>query len=841
MSLSSKAWNGLTEHIGKRIAHFSGILDLAYHLIFPAFLALSIATALYQGRNWLTPPELAGHTSLIVIFIALVVLPPLGLMLVRHPQRRAIAALLGSFFVLWVAAWQPETRALGIVAAGPVLWAAVRRHRTWQALALALTVVLISSAVYERTYGLLDIAGVRAIMQTHANEASAFLFQEINRSLIALWTLLSIALLGLGTHAKHHRATRILVTYIALGVTAVMLPFGGIELVAKAKIIRTAQRQVNDEQQALAPREQIAAHRTQGHNVDIVLVLGESTSRRLWQLTGGPVPSTPRMAARVDKLINFTDVVSAHSHTVQALSAMMYRRLAVGADGSAGGGRVSLIDVLDRAGIATEWVSAQPAFGKWSGPISDLAKSSRQVSFTASADLPTNADGRATDQTLAALASNKGTSRLLVQHLAAAHWPYCSHQLLNDEFRIVPAGAAWFGEADDRSESLDCYVRAMRRVDAELDRLDRSIQARQKPTILIFVPDHGEDVEGGRGHISSAYTPSHVEIPMLISFNAAASQVLGAKELVLRDHQRSAFTNAWVFELILDLFSVLTENIKLEAASLASSAYRPSPRTIYPADARVHYDSRSVNDRKSPLDWARLNLAEWRASNSSDVVIFAHRVDTIGKALDTKLMFDGIEMDIVYDASKDELFVHHPPAPNVGLTVARQMEVTADWPDLHFWLDMKNLSPVNISRVMAHLETLDRRFSIRSRTVVEIPADETADQVSTLANSGWRVSLYVPYDFGDCNNARDKAGLAACETKALAILDAGRRMKATYLSFDYILIPAVRRHIATKRNIPRLLTWRIDIDAKHQDLTDKLEEMPGFAGIIIAASSAYQR
>jgi len=66
-------------------------------------------------------------------------------------------------------------------------------------------------------------------------------------------------------------------------------------------------------------------------------------------------------------------------------------------------------------------------------------------------------------------------------------------------------------------------------------------------------------------------------------------------------------------------------------------------------------------------------------------------------------------------------------------------------------------------------------------------------------------------------------------------------MRATYLSFDYILMPAVRRHIATKKNIPRLLTWRVDIDASRQDLTDQLQDMPGFAGIIIAASSAYHR
>jgi glucan phosphoethanolaminetransferase (alkaline phosphatase superfamily) len=841
MKLSSGAWSGFTESIGERLERRSGILRLAWQLILPAFLALSIATALFQGRNWLTPPELAGRPTLVVIFIALVVLPPLGLMLVRYPARRAIVALLGSFFVLWIAAWQPETRALGLVAAGPVLWAAVRRHGGWQVLALALTIMMISGAVYERTYGLLDTAGVRAIMQTHVTEATAFLFQEINRSLLALWTLLAITLLGLGALAKHRRAARNLVTFIALGVTTVLLPFGGKELVAKAKIIRTALRQVTDEQQALVPRDQIAAHRAQGPDVDIVLVLGESTSRRLWQLTGGPVPSTPQMAARGDKLINFTDVVSTHSHTVQALSAMMYRRLTVGADGSGGGGRVSLIDVLGRAGIATEWVSAQPAFGKWSGPISNLASSARQVSFTSVADQPANADGLATDRTLAALASNHNSSRLLVQHLAAAHWPYCSHQLRNDEFRAAPASAAWFGEADDRSVSLDCYIRSLRRVDAELARLDSAAQARTKPTVLIFVPDHGEDVEGGRGHISSAYTPSHVEIPMLISFNAAARQVLGDKEFALRDHQRSAFSNAWVFELILDLFNVQTDNLKLEAASLASKTYRALPRLIYPEDARIRYDSRSITDRKSPLDWTRLNLNEWRTARDSDVMLFAHRVNTIGKALDAKPMFDGIEMDIVYDASKDELFVHHPPAPNVGLTLTRQLEVTADRPALKIWLDMKNPSPANLSRVIAHLEALDRRFSIRSRAVVEIPATETTGQMTALADNGWKVSFYVPYDLADCNTAHDSASLANCEAKALAILDAARRMKASYLSFDYVLMPAVRRFIATKQEIPRLLTWRIDIDASRQDLTDQLESMRGFAGIIIAAPSTYQR
>jgi glucan phosphoethanolaminetransferase (alkaline phosphatase superfamily) len=806
-------------------------------------LGLSVATALYQGRNWLTPPELEGRPILGFLFVAMVVLPPLALLTMRPTRHRDLTALLGSFFVLWIAAWQPDTRALGAMACGPLLWAAVRRHWIWRVFALGSAALLIACAIYERTYGLLDTAGVRAILQTHAAEATSFVLQEINRSLLALWALLAVALLSLGHQADRHRYTRRTVSVLAIGLSAVLLPFGGKEFIAKAKIVRTAQRQMGEEQQSLVPRDQIVAHRDESPNIDVVLVLGESTSRRLWQLNGGPLPSTPRMYARGDAVINFTDVVAAHSHTVPALSAMFYRRLTKGADGALSTGRVSLVDVLARVGIETNWFSAQPAFGKWSGPISNLAFTAKHTQIATLSGGAAGAESQTTKATLEALASNVRPSRLLVHHLNAAHWPYCSHELPNDRFEVATAGAAWFGEAKDRSDSLSCYIRALRRVDYELDRLDQAVQSRSKPTILLFVPDHGEDVEGGHGHISSSHTPAHVEIPMLISFNPAAREVLAAKEIALRNHRHEAFVNAWVFELVLDVFGVRTNNIKLQSTSLASTAYRPGERVLYhPSDGQVHYDKRGVTDKKAPLDLARLNLRERKATDSTGVTLFAHRVNTIGKALDAKHLFDGIEMDIVYDAARDELFVYHPPAPNVGLSLEHQLEITADEPNLQVWLDMKNVSKENFPSIMRKLQTLDRRFSLRSRAIVEIPAVDAGGGIASLSKAGWKVSLYTPYELGECNNIKlSDPAAPTCVTKAQEVLLDAQRLQATYLSFDYILMPAVRRYIATQPGAPRLLSWRIDLDATRPDLRDELDNMPGFAGIIISMPSAYQR
>jgi glucan phosphoethanolaminetransferase (alkaline phosphatase superfamily) len=819
--------------------HIQRVRDLLPYVL----LGLSVATALYQGRNWLTPPELDGRPILVFLLLALVFLPPLALLKMRPSRHRDLMAILGSFFVLWIAAWQPETRALGVMSSGPLLWAAVRQHWIWRACALGFAALLIACAIYERTYGLLDTAGVRAILQTHAAEAASFVLQEINRSLLALWILLATVLFALGQQANRHRQTRRAVSTLAIGLLAVLFPFGGKELIAKAKIVHSAKRQVFEEQQSMVPRDQIVAQREGSADIDLILVLGESTSRRLWQVTGGPLPSAPRMSSRGDSVINFTDVVAAHSHTVPALSAMFYRRLTNRPDEASRAGRVSLVDVLARVGIETDWYSAQPAFGKWSGPISALAHTSKRTQLATLSGDSTDLESQTTDATLRALASNGRPSRLLVQHLNAAHWPYCSHEQPNDRFEVHASGAAWFGEAEDRSASLSCYVRALRRVDHELDRLDRAVQSRSKPTILLFVPDHGEDVEGGRGHISSAHTPAHVEIPMLISFNPAARSALAEKEAILRAHRHKPFVNAWVFELVLDLFGVRANNLKLQSASLASTSYRPGERVLYNAvDGQVHYDKHGVLDKKSPLDVARVNLRTSRPDSTTGVTVFAHRVNTIGKALDTKHLFDGIEMDIVYDATSDELFVHHPPAPNVGLSLARQLEVTADRPTLLVWLDMKNVSGENFPKVIRKLQTLDQRFSLRGRAIVEIPLIDTDGSMAELSKAGWKVSYYTPYELAECNTVElSDVAAPSCIAKAREILLNAERLRATYLSFDYILMPAVRRYIAARPGTPQLLSWRIDLDATRQDLSDELSNMPGLAGIIISAPSAYQR
>jgi glucan phosphoethanolaminetransferase (alkaline phosphatase superfamily) len=268
------------------------------------------------------------------------------------------------------------------------------------------------------------------LLQTHSAEAAAFVWQELNVSLIALSALLVLlsavlSLLASATHARQ-RLVR-----VGSAVMLVAAPFAGKDFVDKGRVVTEAYRQLEtDMRQADSPQLRFT-QLGHGEAIDVVLIVGESTSRRLMQLYGAPLPTTPELSALGSSLVVLKDVVSAHSHTVPSLLEMMYREAAeTGAiDQTFGPTKVSLVDVLHQAGVRVEWISAQAAYGKWADPISRLATRADRVLFTnpdgdgamRAGKGTQSPDARATVNVLETLAAEPAESRLIVQHMVASH------------------------------------------------------------------------------------------------------------------------------------------------------------------------------------------------------------------------------------------------------------------------------------------------------------------------------------------------------------------------------------------------------------------------------------
>lgn len=813
-------------------------------------LPVAVAVSLYYGRFWLSPTALST-TALGMIFIGFIVLPPIAVAQIKSQRIRIETALLGSYLMLWLGAWRPESRAIGIWIALLLLFVSTLSKRPLiRAAGLLFTIIAVGLASYERTYGVLDSAAVQAVMQTYSAESLAFIWQELNSSAIALLFLSVIFFVALCFYSNSSRVNQHYKWISLIGLTLI-LPLAGKDALEKAIVFRTAIRQLESERNLISnPTLEIITNENR-EPLDVILILGESMSKRHWHLYGSPVNTTPRIDLMKDDIVRFTDAVSGHSHTVPAVSAMMYREVATGNSADFGlNERVSIIDVLKRANIDTEWISAQAPYGKWAAPISNLARSSyRRVFTNQNGDgnhlfekVGDSVDDRATRETLNALTrDHESQSRLIVQHHFAAHWPYCSHK--NNSFSLPTwsKDEAWFGNAANRSNELQCYFEAIGLVDKLIADVAIAAEELKRPIILIYVPDHGEDPEGGTGHASSLHSAPHVEVPFIIRFNSAAAKAFPEKLDSLRRNSQSPFMNTWTYELLLDLFGIEVKDLKLEAPAISSTPYAPPPRVIFKQDFPLNYDARLPGDRKDSIEWSRLNLREIKDRGIWKTSIYAHRVNSIAKALDVKDFFDGIEFDVNFDDPANDFFVYHQPAKNVGLKLTELLHAVADQPKLKLWLDFKNISDSNIQNSLDRLKLLDDRWAIKHRAILEIPASSVTPMTKLLVDSGWKTSYYIPYEFARCKNNSPVTALPTCQQQASHIISQANLMGASYLSYDVTVSKEVNQWVVPSMGGLQLLSWNLSIDSSHVDFPTQVERMGKLSGFIVSFKSKYDR
>ena len=441
-----------------------------------AMTLLTSIVAVYHARLWLVPDEMRVQT-LVLLASGFGMVLISCLFLIQDHHWRIEAGVLAIFLVLWIAAWRPESRSLGLFLGGAVLLFSSSRKRLVNAFGIAAIITAVALSGYERNYGVLDVPAVQAVLQTYTDEATAFILQEMTPTIVVLCVLLLgtyVALLRLA--ADDSRCTRL--RWVGISLLVLSLPFAISEGVRKGKLVWNAYALLQTEQGSAQQPEMSVIHTSQRAPLDVVLMLGESTSKRLWRLYGAPVDSNPELQAIREKLLIFNDVVSIHSHTVQSVTGMMYRDLRdINNSGGESGTAVSLIEVLHQAGVRTEWVSAQPRFGKYSGRIARLAERADTALFVkknsttgfAVAGLEQAPDQQANAAVIESIANGYRGPRLIVQHLMAIHWPYCSYRMEGDQYQFPISGRAWFGSAADNTHARNCYVSATRFIDRQID------------------------------------------------------------------------------------------------------------------------------------------------------------------------------------------------------------------------------------------------------------------------------------------------------------------------------------------------------------------------------------
>ena len=251
---------------------------------------------------------------------------------------------------------------------------------------------------------------------------------------------------------------------------------------------------------------------------NIVFILGESTNRNHMHLYGYYLPNTPHLDELQAKgeIIAMSDVISPHSTTVEVLSELFtfcdYESDKPWYEYH------NLIDVMNAAGYRTHWLSNQESSGMWGNVAQLYANRSTMHKFTRLRD--SLEDSGILDEELfplldEALRDASPDRNFYVLHLMGGHglyynrYPYAFNKFKAEDIRLQ------IGERF--REIVAQYDNALYYNDYVVDEIIKRF--RDKETLVIYVPDHGEAVydEGGSiaGHLEENPDRHMIEIPVI--------------------------------------------------------------------------------------------------------------------------------------------------------------------------------------------------------------------------------------------------------------------------------------------------------------------------------------
>jgi glucan phosphoethanolaminetransferase (alkaline phosphatase superfamily) len=324
---------------------------------------------------------------------------------------------------------------------------------------------------------------------------------------------------------------------LAIAATFIVLAFHHTASTAVTSYLDNSERFRITEQNFQQPVPDMAPARS---GLELIVYIGESTTVMNMGLYGYPRNTTPRLGAlaRSDpNLLVFRDVFSTHTHTsgslLEALSIGLYPledTLPI-----AERKRLSIVDVLAKAGVESRLISNQGMRGAWDHASSVIFRNSRNT-FRIKEELTALRRGEAPpgkwdDQFFEwQLRRETQATRptVLFLHSYAGHGhdaeniPAAFRLRVDDAFAPFAPSQVAAGAHARVVDMIEEYDSAIRYVDYSVSGAIARVTQSRKPLVLVYFSDHGEAAFSRRGHDSSRFKHEMVRIPLILYFNDVA-------------------------------------------------------------------------------------------------------------------------------------------------------------------------------------------------------------------------------------------------------------------------------------------------------------------------------
>lgn len=541
------------------------------------------------------------------------------------------------------------------------------------------------------------------------------------------------------------------------------------------RLIFQAKTEISEKRKAsLIPSNKVEQKSTTGELH--VLIIGESLAKFNLSSYGYLNQTTPWLDASSNQ-IQFSNVYSSHTHTMQALS------MSLTSSNQYNGKKYytspSLISELNLAGYQTAWISNQVKAGEWDNQVSVIADESDYVNFINSnvGKVTTeHLDSALYDELEIYLATiNSQENNFIVLHMMGSHEEYCS-RTKGIDINLKKLARQFYANKDDL-----CYDKSIRYSDSLLKKIYRLLDKQKNFSSMLFIPDHGEDVFNKLAHNSGKFTEYMAQIPMIFwPGNNIENTIVDN----LRNNADKLFTNDLLFDTVLGITHVNSSS-REDIYNLASEHY-----TNLAAKATTLHGK--INISGLPTNVSKHNV-------SRNEHFMAHRVNTLGALNDAYNQgFSRIEFDLYYDEKSNTILMGHGSEALTGGTLAQFLRVE-NGKFTKLWLDLKNINATNINKIKERLDALDIRFNLKSRAMIE--SGMRTHEFSSLSVEGWYTSYYLP-THKILELIKENNGVKS-NNYALELLKQLNNQAIGAISFDHRLYPYVEDYLLKSALLPK--------------------------------------
>ena len=309
-----------------------------------------------------------------------------------------------------------------------------------------------------------------------------------------------------------------------------------------------------------------------------IIVVGETSRARDWQLYGYPRQTTPRLSKRMGngELVAFDKALSQSNTTHKSVPMLLSPVTALDFDKKIYRTR-SLITAFKEAGFNTVFLSNQRHNGSFIDFFGNEADECRFIKEDNHSNLSTE------DRDLLPIISDiikGGQPRLLVVvHTYGSHFNY-RERYTGTEARFLPDDAPE-AEARYREQLLNAYDNTILSTDILLDSIIATVEQSEAIGSVIYTSDHGEDIfDDSRElflHASPCPSFNQVHVPMFVWLSHNYRQYHpDVMDNLKRNRHRHCSPSESFCHTALELGGILTP-LRNDTLSLASSLFKDRP------------------------------------------------------------------------------------------------------------------------------------------------------------------------------------------------------------------------------------------------------------------------